>query len=144
MGRFQSGKNNPMYGRFGAANPNYGNIKEKVTMPRLHEWVRRYKQKPNVCEECKVRKPFDLANISGEYKRDINDFRWLCRSCHMKSDGRMKNINNKGRFKDLSKRSCEMCSSKQTKPNKFGRPVWRRLYGLIVCTDCYGSWQSLV
>jgi len=27
-----------------------------------------------------------LANISGEYHRDINDFKWMCRSCHMIMD----------------------------------------------------------
>lgn len=59
-------------------------------MTGLHEWVRRNKAKPKECEECKDSKPYDLANISGEYKRDINDFRWLCRRCHMNEDGRLK------------------------------------------------------
>ena len=58
----------------------------------LHRWVKRHKPKPAVCEICKTKKPFDLANISGEYKRDVNDFQWLCRSCHMKSDGRLNNL----------------------------------------------------
>jgi len=52
----------------------------------LHEWIKNHKQKPEFCEECKKKKPYDLANISGKYKRDVNDFRWLCRSCHMKFD----------------------------------------------------------
>lgn len=58
----------------------------KVGLISLHEWVRNHKPKPEFCEECKKAKPYDLANISGEYKRDINDFKWLCRSCHMKMD----------------------------------------------------------
>ena len=33
--------------------------------------------------------PYDLANISQEYRRDVDDFEWLCRSCHMKKDGRI-------------------------------------------------------
>ena len=58
----------------------------------LHEWIKNHKQKPEFCEICKKKPPYDLANISGEYKRDINDYRWLCRSCHMKDDKRMNNL----------------------------------------------------
>jgi len=58
----------------------------------LHEWIRNHKPKPEFCEKCGKRKPFDLANISGKYKRDINDFEWLCRKCHMAKDGRMQNL----------------------------------------------------
>jgi len=65
---------------------------DDVGRTQLHEWVRRRKVKPEFCENCKKNKPYDLANISGEYKRDINDFKWLCRSCHMKEDGRIKNL----------------------------------------------------
>ena len=64
----------------------------KVSINKLHAWIRRHKPKPNHCEKCKKAPPYDLANISGQYKRDINDFEWLCRSCHMKSDGRIYNL----------------------------------------------------
>ena len=57
---------------------------DKVGIYALHEWIRKYKPKPEFCEECKIKPPYDVANISQQYKRDINDFRWLCRSCHMK------------------------------------------------------------
>jgi len=60
----------------------------------LHLWVRRNKPKSFLCEECQKKEPYDLANISGKYKRDINDFEWLCRSCHMLKDGRMNNLRN--------------------------------------------------
>ena len=65
---------------------------DNVGVPALHEWVRRNKLKPKLCEDCKVKKPIDLANISGKYKRDLNDFKWICRSCHMKEDGRIKQL----------------------------------------------------
>ncbi len=68
------------------------NWKEDVGYGSLHEWVRRRKIKPEYCEECKKNKPIDLANVSGEYKRDINDFRWLCRRCHMREDKRILNL----------------------------------------------------
>lgn len=56
---------------------------DKVGYIALHNWVRRHKPKLQFCEECKLKPPYDLANVSGEYKRDINDYRWLCRKCHM-------------------------------------------------------------
>jgi len=58
----------------------------------LHKWVRLHKPKPEVCECCRIKKPFDVANISQKYKRDTSDFEWLCRSCHMHKDGRIKKL----------------------------------------------------
>ena len=72
---------------------------DNVGIIALHDWVKRYKPKTKICEICKINNPYDLANISGEYKRDINDFQWLCRKCHMISDNRMNNRDKKGRFK---------------------------------------------
>ena len=54
----------------------------------LHQWVTRNKTKSEFCEHCQIKKSYDLANISGKYKRDINDFKWLCRKCHREYDGR--------------------------------------------------------
>jgi len=58
----------------------------------LHEWIKRHKPKKELCENCGKTLSYDLANISGKYTRDINDYKWLCRSCHMKEDGRVKNL----------------------------------------------------
>lgn len=69
-----------------------------VSKRGLHYWIRDHKPKPDVCEICKKNEPYDLANISGEYKRDINDFQWLCRSCHMKLDGRPTYKRKNGKF----------------------------------------------
>ncbi len=66
---------------------------DEVGYIALHEWIRNHKPKPKVCESCKKNPPYDLANISGKYKRDISDFEWLCRGCHMKEDGRSNNLN---------------------------------------------------
>lgn len=65
---------------------------DAVSYTALHDWIGRHKPKPDLCEECKKQPPYELANISGEYRRDFNDFKWLCRSCHMKSDGRFTNL----------------------------------------------------
>lgn len=75
----------------GNKNPNWKG--KSVGYIALHVWIRSHKPKPNFCEECKKVAPHDLANISGKYHRDIKDFRWLCRKCHMTKDGRLKKLN---------------------------------------------------
>jgi hypothetical protein len=61
----------------------------------LHDWVRRRFPKPNICKQCNINKPYDLSNISNKYRRDLNDWEWLCRSCHMKGDGRIEMLHMK-------------------------------------------------
>ena len=94
------GVNNPIYGkgihRLNELNPNWKG--DNVGLSPLHRWIKKNKLKPKTCEICEMNEPLDLANISGEYKRDINDYQWLCRKCHMESDGRMNNRNEKGQF----------------------------------------------
>jgi len=65
---------------------------DDVGFTSLHQWIREHKPKVDLCERCNKTPPYDVANISGEYKRDINDFEWLCRSCHMNDDGRINNL----------------------------------------------------
>ncbi len=52
----------------------------------LHDWVRRHFGKADKCEngKCKSKKiiRFEWANVSGEYKRDRNDWIRLCSACH--------------------------------------------------------------
>jgi hypothetical protein len=86
------GEKNPMWkkGRIGKMNPMWSG--DYVSYKSLHQWVRRHKPKISFCEECNKSESYDVANISGEYKRDINDFQWLCRRCHMQKDSRIKNF----------------------------------------------------
>lgn len=65
---------------------------DNVKYSALHEYMRKICPKPDLCESCKDKPPMDLANKSGEYTRDVTDWEWLCRSCHMKKDGRMDNL----------------------------------------------------
>lgn len=65
---------------------------DEVGYSALHEYMRTICPKPDLCESCRDKSPMDLANISGEYLREEKDWEWLCRSCHMKKDGRMKNL----------------------------------------------------
>ncbi len=61
---------------------------DEVGYAALHEWVRKRKPKPAFCEVCGKQPPFDLASIDDKYTRNLDDWRWLCRKCHMKIDGR--------------------------------------------------------
>ena len=70
-----------------------------VGMSVLYEWVSKYKKRPYLCENCSIERSRDLANISQKYKRDLDDWEWLCRRCHMKKDDRMSSRRKDGRFK---------------------------------------------
>jgi hypothetical protein len=59
---------------------------DRVGYSALHCWLDAYFVK-NECEDCRRKNcRLEWANISGEYKRDINDFRVLCVRCHSAFD----------------------------------------------------------
>ncbi len=64
----------------------------KVGYFGLHTWVRRHLAKPTRCQLCKKDKTLEVCNISQKYKRNLSDWEWLCRSCHMKKDGRAQKL----------------------------------------------------
>jgi hypothetical protein len=68
----------------------YNKRNYSTKMGAIHHWIKRRKPKPLLCERCGKSPVKDCANISGEYKRDLNDYEWLCRKCHQEKDGRMK------------------------------------------------------
>jgi len=71
----------------------------------LHDWVKRRKPKLEYCERCgKVNCWIDLSNNSGNYLRDVNDYEWLCRSCHRKKDFRIIH-----RIRNISDRVMNVC-----------------------------------
>jgi hypothetical protein len=53
-----------------------------------HSWIKRRYGRPQRCEHCGTteNRMYHWANISGEYKRDINDYKRLCVPCHKKYD----------------------------------------------------------
>ena len=67
-------------------NPNWKG--DSIKYHAVHRWVERRLKKPDICPRCKQKGWMDLHNISGEYKRDVKDWEWLCRRCHMIVDGR--------------------------------------------------------
>lgn len=90
---WKKGYQAPKEVRLKAADANKGekNIHWKgdnVGYHALHDWVRRYKGTPNKCSNCGTTKAkrYEWANISGKYKRKIDDWIRLCRSCHVRQD----------------------------------------------------------
>lgn len=60
---------------------------DKVGYQALHDWVRREKGKPERCEVCGIAEGhIEWANVSGQYCRDLDDWKMLCRTCHRKHD----------------------------------------------------------
>lgn len=53
----------------------------------IHAWLRKNLPRKAFCEICQKKKKLDAANISGKYRRDFADWRWLCRRCHLHADG---------------------------------------------------------
>lgn len=80
--RFVNGHNSRL--RLGAMHPQWKG--EQAGYMATHNWVRRHKIKACVCDECGGEERTDWANISGEYLRDLDDYRELCRGCHVAQD----------------------------------------------------------
>jgi hypothetical protein len=53
---------------------------------------------PKKCDVCGTEdaKQYDYANLTGSY-HDMNDYKPMCRSCHSRFDGKIKNITSKKR-----------------------------------------------
>lgn len=63
------------------------NFKENPSYASLHDWVSRHKGKAIKCEHCgNINGRIEWANLSHEYKRDLNDWLSLCKKCHVKYD----------------------------------------------------------
>lgn len=65
---------------------------DAVSYTTLHAWVRRRKPKTGACSECRAevgtgrRSGTEWANVSGRYRRDLDDFIELCIPCHRDRD----------------------------------------------------------
>jgi hypothetical protein len=60
-----------------------------ATYNSVHHWIRDTFGKPNVCVHCEgtfTGRKIEWANVSGEYKRDRQDWIRLCAKCHRKYD----------------------------------------------------------
>jgi hypothetical protein len=66
--------------------PRLGEYKKDAGYNAIHAWVRYHKPKPSRCEHCGQERHVEAANISGEYRRDLDDYKWLCSPCHLLFD----------------------------------------------------------
>ena len=60
----------------------------------LHIWVRKRLSEPKLCQECGKCPPVDLAN-KGVYDRNLDNWEYLCRKCHLTKDGRLDRLHNR-------------------------------------------------
>jgi len=58
----------------------------------LHLLIKRNKPKPKYCSICNQEKKLELASINHSYTKNINDWMWLCRSCHILLDKKLKEV----------------------------------------------------
>jgi len=75
-------ENNPNWRKLGEQNHAWrGN---NITYKHLHTWIIKQLGVPRLCSNCgtTTAKRFEWANISGEYLRDVSDFKRLCCKCH--------------------------------------------------------------
>ena len=86
------GKPAPNRGKHINVGKNNGMYKENAGLKAIHAFIRIRFLKPKLCQHCHKKPPRDLANKSGKYLRDLSDWEWLCRKCHMLSDGRLNSL----------------------------------------------------
>lgn len=85
-------------------------VGDKVGKVQVHTWMKKIMPRPDRCDKCGKRGKVDLANRSNEYKRDKNDWDWLCRKCHMESDGRLeKFLSHSNMHNKLPEKKCLQC-----------------------------------
>jgi len=68
----------------------------------LHDYIKYHLPKPELCQCCGKVEPRDLAN-KGKYDRNLNNWEWLCRRCHMTKDGRLARMIERNKSKNKKK-----------------------------------------
>lgn len=75
---------------------------DHVKYASLHTWINKQKGKASKCSNYNCNgfsKSFDWANLDGRYKRDLDDYIELCRSCHKQYDNGTLNLRLQGNHK---------------------------------------------
>lgn len=81
------GNGNYMWGKFNEESPQW--IGNKVRYYGLHKWIRRVYGKLQECVYCGKKRDeirIEMANVSGKYTRNYEDWIPLCRPCHIAYD----------------------------------------------------------
>ena len=101
--------------QWGDKNPNWKG--DDVKYQALHQWIRKNKPKPNACEKCGQVRILECANISGLYKRDINDFIYVCIPCHWSIDVKRRGFVGR-KHKSISKEKMRVAKEGGTLPEE--------------------------
>ena len=122
------GRKNPMFGKKAAQHPRWTG--DKVNYFGVHDWMTAEYGQPKHCEDCGTTDPskrYEWANISGEYRRDLSDFKRLCKYCHNNHD----KVN-----------VWQVAPSRRNKPMKAvnGNPTSSKYKG--VRASGYGTWRA--
>ena len=64
----------------------------KTKYQGVHKWVRSRLKKPELCQRCAINPPKQMHNISGKYRRDLDDWLYVCVKCHAEIDGRVRRL----------------------------------------------------
>lgn len=80
----QTAWNKGLPGRSGEDHPQWQG--DDLTYFALHQWVARNKQRTGVCGRCGRRGRTHFANLSHEYRRDLDDYEEMCQSCAHRYD----------------------------------------------------------
>lgn len=77
-------------------NPNWKG--DNIGKKGIHKWIAEKYGKPKMCDFCGSanKRKYEWANVSSEYKRDLNDWLRLCASCHRRYDGNRRKNKIKG------------------------------------------------
>lgn len=70
----------------GERSPNWKG--DNATPTAIHKYIQKRKTKPKICEDCNQEKRLGLSFLHHPepYTRNIEDYRYLCWSCHMRYD----------------------------------------------------------
>jgi len=67
--------------------------KDDASYSALHHWVRKYKGKAKICEDCGKKKTtpksVQWCNKDHKYRRNLDDYISLCVPCHRKYDKKL-------------------------------------------------------
>ena len=60
---------------------------DKANQNVIHRWVEKRKPRIKFCEECGEERKLNLASLTNHnYTRNVEDYKWLCYSCHKHLD----------------------------------------------------------